>query len=112
MGRIEAEHQSIEKPATPARPLEKEPIHLRGQPHDTEPLAERGLGANGLAVDPNNPALARCAVLSGADMQLSAARSDDRGNGPARIAAVTPRRGTAIDFGQFGAAQPATRCQK
>src|SRR5271165_1707635 len=97
---IKPEHQPIEKPPASAGPFEEEPIHRRRQPRDAEPLAECRLAAHGFAVDPHNPALTHRAISPGPDAQGAAARSDDRGNGPTRIAVVASRLGSTIDLSQ------------
>src|SRR5947207_7614361 len=49
MRRIEPQHQAVEKAPPAARAFDEEPVHLRRQPQDAEPLAERRLAARRLA---------------------------------------------------------------
>jgi len=109
MGRIKAEYEPIEEPASPARPFEKKPIHQRCQPNHAESFAKRRLGARRVAVDSHNPPLARHTIATGPDAKRAAPRRDDRGNGPPQIRRLASGARAAIDLGQFGAAQAAAR---
>ena len=116
MRRIERQHQPVEKPPPAARAFEKQPIHLRGQPHHAEVLAERRLAARRLAVDPHHPALDGFRrIAAGADAQCAAPRREGRGDRPASGhggGTAVFDRGAPVDLGQFRAAQPAPRRQK
>ena len=112
MRRVETEHEPIEKTPPPARTLDKQPVHRRGQPQDAESLAERRLAAHRLAVDSHDPPLPRCRVVPSADAQAAAAGRDDRSDGPAAGRAILPWPRLTIDFGQLGPAQSAAGREK
>ena len=110
MRRIEPEHEPVEQPPTSGRPLNEQPIHLRRQPQDTEPLAECRLALRRLAVDAHRPPLALRPDAAGTDCDGPAPGGDGRGDGPARgarLAAVAP-----VDIAEPGIAQAAAGRQK
>src|SRR5208283_3179404 len=82
MGRVEPEHESIEKPPAAAWAFEKKPVHRRCQPYDAQPFAECGLAACRLAVDAHDPPLARRPVSPGANAQGAAAGCDEGSDRP------------------------------
>ena len=112
MRRVEAEHEPIEEPASPARTFEKEPIHQRRQPNDAQSFAERRLAARRLAVDSHNPPFTRCTIATGPDPKRAVPRRDDRRDGPPQIRSLASPVRPAIDLGQFSAAQAAARGKK
>ena len=109
---IEAEYEPIEKPASPARTFEKEPIHKRRQPNDAQSFAECGLAAHRLAVDSHHPPFARCTIATGPDPKRAMLRRDDCGNSPSQIRSLASGARPAIDLSQSGAAQAAARGKK
>ena len=112
MRRVEAEHEPIEEPASPARTFEKEPIHQRRQPNDAQSFAECGLAARRLAIDSHNPPFVRCTIATGPDPKRAVLRRDDRGNGPSQIRSLASGARPAIDLSQLCAAQAAARGKK
>ena len=113
MRRVEPEHEPVEKSPAAARSLEKQAVHLRGQPQHAQPLGKLRLAARRLAVDPHDPALAAIAPSRPVPMR----------SGPRRVATIAataqpraggvPSRSTPpIDFAELGAAQTAPRREK
>ncbi len=121
MGRIEPQHQPVEKPPPPGGTLDKQAIHLRRQPQHAEPLAERRLAAGRLAIDADHAAFAAGSIPAGADADSAAARLDGRRDSPAPSAGLGRATGQArglkahvapIDLAEPGMAQAAPRRQK
>ena len=86
MGRVEAEHQTVEEPAAPARPFDEQPVHLRGQPRQGDVLGKGDLAPDGMAVDPDQTPLRRAFgrhVAAGADIDRAERGFDAGGDRPA-----------------------------
>ena len=108
MGRVEAEHQTVEKPAAPPGTFDEQPVHLRGQPRQGDVLGKGDLAPDGMAVDPDKPPL-RCAfgchIAAGADIDRAEWGFNAGGDRPADSLARLGRAADPLDIGQLGAAQ-------
>jgi hypothetical protein len=112
MTRVEAEHEPVEKPPASARTLDKEAIHRRCQPHQTEPLAQRRLATDRLAVDTYGSPLSGETIATRSDAQGAASGCDDSGYSPARGGILASGCLSAIDLTQLCPAQAAPRRKK
>src|ERR1700683_4587016 len=107
---VEAEHEPVEKTPPRRRAFDKQPVHLGGQPRDADDLAERGLAARCLAVDPDDPPLAARGIAASTDLDRAASRLDCRGDGPTGALGFLGVL-TALDVAEPGMAQSAPRRQ-
>ena len=116
MGRVEAEHQTVEEPAAPARPFDEQPVHLRRQPRQGDMLGQGDLAPDGMAVDPDQTPLGRafgrrrrgrCRYRPGRTGFRRGRRPPSRRPGLPPPSAADP-----LHVGQLGAAQAAAGRQE
>src|SRR5437868_5406462 len=111
MLRIEPQHEAVEKAPPAARAFDEEPVHLRRQPQDAQPFAERRLAACRLAIDADNAAFATIGLAPGADADIPPAGHNCRRDGPAQMVTLGGPIAT-VDLAQPGIPQAAARGQK
>ena len=96
MGRVEAEHQPVEKPPPRRRAIEEQAVHGRGQPQGAHHLGERRLAARRLAVDAQGPPRRSLRRRAGAERDRTAIAVELDGDAPARLR----RRRAAAQVGE------------
>src|SRR5438874_13433942 len=94
MRRIEPQHETVEKAPPAGWAFDEQPVHLRRQPQDAEPFAERRLAARRLAIDADKAAFAAFRLAPGADADIPPAGHDSCRDGPASGDRLACRRPT------------------
>ena len=87
---VQRQHQPIKEAPPAAAAFAEQAVHRRGEPHQSQPIAERRRRRRG-TVHPHQPAFGCCGGRAGADLHFAFSRDQMRCHAPA-ARPILPRR--------------------
>ncbi len=110
MARIERGHEPVEEAPARRSGIEEQPVHLRGQPEQREPLGKPAQAALGRSVDAQQAPFAGIlldgCIAAGADLAFAVGPVETHGDGPG--SGILAGGGiAAVDIAEAGLAQAA-----